>query len=351
MKKSLFVLPAIAFACAANAQSSVTLFGVVDATLTAGKGSLSDRTQLGRGGLTTNRLGFRGTEDLGGGLSAGFWLEAGFNPDDGQGLNTNTNNQASGTATAPSGTQGLTFGRRATVSLASKTWGELRVGRDYVPQYWGMFFGDPFGNVGVGAIVNYTTIITGFSSTRASNSIGYWSPDVAGFRAHLMHYRGENASNVATADDGTGTGLRVTYGAGRFNIGAAYARTDYAAGDVVQRNISADWDFQLVKLMGVYNSDRNGALTARGAALGAVVPVGAGQFKAAYSYYRTSAVGRPQAKKLSLGYVHNLSKRTAVYGTYARVRNSGGSAHALNGATTAANASSSGFDLGLRHSF
>ena len=54
---------------------------------------------------------------------------------------------------------------------------------------------------------------------------------------------------------------------------------------------------------------------------------------------------------MAIGYVHNLSKRTAVYGTYARVKNSGGSTVSLNGATTAANQSSSGIDIGLRHSF
>ncbi|WP_374669427.1 porin, partial [Ramlibacter sp.] len=59
----------------------------------------------------------------------------------------------------------------------------------------------------------------------------------------------------------------------------------------------------------------------------------------------------PKSRKIALGYVHNLSKRTAVYTTYARVRNSNGAAAALNGATTAANASSSGFDIGVRHSF
>ena len=55
--------------------------------------------------------------------------------------------------------------------------------------------------------------------------------------------------------------------------------------------------------------------------------------------------------KFAIGYVHNLSKRTALYGTYARVSNSGGAAQALNGATTAANGSSNGFDLGVRHAF
>lgn len=61
--------------------------------------------------------------------------------------------------------------------------------------------------------------------------------------------------------------------------------------------------------------------------------------------------GDPTSKKLALGYVHNLSKRTALYATYARVTNSGGAAASLNGSVTAANASSTGYDFGVRHAF
>lgn len=346
MKKSLLLLSAMGLAGAACAQSSVTLFGIVDATIAHGSGSIAKRTQLSRGGYNTNRLGFRGVEDLGGGLSAHFWIEAGINVDDGTGQATNTNNQASGGA----GQGALTFNRRATVGIAGP-WGDFRAGRDLTPQYWGYLGGDPFGNVGVGASVNFTSAITGVTTVRASNSLGYFSPDFAGFKVNAMHYRGENASSVANSDDGTGTGIRLAYARGPFSAGIGYGRTDYLAGDVVQRNINAQWNFGVAKVVGDLNRDRAGTLTAKGGSLGVSVPVGVGEVKAAYSSHRTDAVGKPEAKKLAIGYVHNLSKRTALYGTYARVRNSGGSAVALNGATTAANASSSGFDLGLRHSF
>src|SRR6266487_1699248 len=96
MKKPLIALAVLATASVACAQSSLTLFGVVDATLAYGHGSVSNKTQLTNSGLNSSRLGFRGTEDLGGGMSASFWLEAGVLVDDGQGLATNTNNQASG---------------------------------------------------------------------------------------------------------------------------------------------------------------------------------------------------------------------------------------------------------------
>ena len=123
----------------ASAQSSVTLFGVVDATVSAtvrAKASSRQARQLTNSGYNSSRLGFRGTEDLGGGLAASFWLEAGVNNDDGTGAATSSNNQRVGTTSAHrSGTQGLTFNRRSTVSL-SGGFGELRLGRDYTPTFW-----------------------------------------------------------------------------------------------------------------------------------------------------------------------------------------------------------------------
>jgi predicted porin len=85
MKKSLVALAVLAASGAAMAQSSVTLFGVVDAAYAVGNGSLTDKTQLRNSGYNSSRLGFRGVEDLGGGMKASFWLEAGVNNDDGTG--------------------------------------------------------------------------------------------------------------------------------------------------------------------------------------------------------------------------------------------------------------------------
>src|SRR6218665_4047341 len=113
MKKSLMALAVLAASGAAMAQSSVTLFGGLDAPYAYGSGSLSNKSQLTNSGLTSSRLGFRGTEDMGGRLCASFWLEAGVNNDDGTGATTDTNNQATS-----SGGGGLTFNRRSTVSLS-----------------------------------------------------------------------------------------------------------------------------------------------------------------------------------------------------------------------------------------
>src|SRR5688572_8937355 len=85
MKKSLLALAVLGtFAGVASAQSTVTLFGVVDVNARATKNGDADRLKtLSTDGNASSRLGFRGVEDLGGGLSAGFWLEAGLAADTG----------------------------------------------------------------------------------------------------------------------------------------------------------------------------------------------------------------------------------------------------------------------------
>src|SRR4051812_4868252 len=140
MKKSLIALAVMAAAGAASAQSSVTLFGIVDATISHYSGGGQHNTILTNSGYNSSRLGFRGTEDLGGGLAASFWLEAGINNDNGSFTSANTNNTLGGAT----GGGGLTFARRSTVSL-SGGWGEVRLGRDYVPTFWNTTLFDPFG--------------------------------------------------------------------------------------------------------------------------------------------------------------------------------------------------------------
>lgn len=122
---------ALVAAGSACAQSSVTIYGVVDvaASYTRGEGS-GHRLRLVSGASQQSRLGFRGTEDLGGGMYAGFELEAGLNADTGAGQPSNTNNQASGTGAGGS----LSFNRKS-VAVLGGPWGEVRVGRDYTPSF------------------------------------------------------------------------------------------------------------------------------------------------------------------------------------------------------------------------
>lgn len=353
MKKSLLAVAVLAAASAASAQSSVTVFGVVDATLTHGSGSVSSRTQLANSGYNGSRLGFRGSEALGGGMTAAFWLEAGLANDNGSGALTNTNNQANGAT----GGGGLTFNRRSTVSLTGG-WGEVRLGRDYTPQFLNLAGFDPFGTSGVGttqAALGAAALVPGGSTgtaVRASNSIGYFLPaKLGGFYGQVQYYLGENPGNTTGADDGRGAGVRLGFANGPFNLALALSRTEFAAGNVRQNNLGAQWNFGIAKLQGQYTRDRAGSLDGRGFLLGALAPVGVGEIRASYSGYKTSAAGTPQTRKIALGYVHHLSKRTALYATWAHAKNRGGARHALNGAATAADGSSRGYDFGLRHSF
>lgn len=365
MKKTLIALAVLASAGIASAQSNVQLFGVVDVSLVHSKGSISKKTQLSNNGLGANQIGFRGIEDLGGGMYAGFWLEAWHNPDNGTGLATNTNNQASGTSAASAGTQGLTFNRRSTVSVGGN-WGELRLGRDYTPSYWNIANFDPWGNLGIAKSLTTEAAggVTGATGVRASNSISYLYGGQSfnntsrggsdGLSFSAMYYMGENNSGPATDKDGNGYSGRIGYQQGPLWVAAATGRTKYAAGNITQSNIGASYDFTVVKLIGQYVSDKNGNGNVRGKGylLGLTAPVGAvGQLRASYSQYKTDVAGNPTSKKLGLGYVHNLSKRTAVFATLAQVRNSGGATFSLYGSTTAANQKSTAYEAGVRHNF
>ena len=371
MKKSLVALAILAAAGVASAQSSVTLFGVVDATYAHGSGQgigSSSKSQITNSGYNSSRIGFRGTEDLGGGMSASFWLEAGVNNDDGTGAPTSVGNQSLGVfnsttgANAPvrAGTQGLTFNRRSTVSLASGL-GELRLGRDYTPQFWNQTVFDPFGTNGVGTTQTLVSGLGGPTAVRASNSVGYFLPgNLGGFYGQFQYYLGENNQNgAATEDDGRGAAVRLGYANGPVNVAFATSRTDFAAtattGDIKSSNIGGSYNFGVASVMALITRDKVEATPrsaiGKGALIGTLIPLGAGQIRAAYSTYKTDAVGTPKSKKIALGYVHNLSKRTALYTTFARVTNSGGAASALNGSVTAPNARSTGYDFGVRHSF
>jgi predicted porin len=343
MKKSLVALAVLAASGAAMAQSSVTLFGVVDAAYAVGNGSLTDKTQLRNSGYNSSRLGFRGTEDLGGGMKASFWLEAGVNNDDGTGSASSALNQAQTAANV--GTQGLTFNRRSTVSLESGM-GELRLGRDYTPQFWSETAFDPFGTNGVGTNIAFGK--GGLTGVRASNSIGYLSPSMGGVKLWIQTYMGENASTAAKI--GNGNAFRISFDQGKFSAAIAGSETTTAAGVTNDTsNVAGSYDFGVAKVMAQSNKTKiTGAADIKGSVIGALVPMAGGTFRISSS--QTEQAGR-KAELMAVGFVQPMSKRTDLYATYGRVSNSGGSTTALNGSTTAANASSTGYEFGVKHSF
>ncbi|MDP9900809.1 porin [Variovorax ginsengisoli] len=342
---------------ASMAQSSVTLFGVLDTTVQhASQAGASVNRLLGTGGNQISRLGFRGTEDLGGGLAAGFVLDMGLNVDTGAGLPTSENNQVN----AP--VAGTTFNRRSTLSLSSRQLGEVRVGRDFVPTYWNITVFDPFGTAGAGSAANLaqgsltrlSTVVTGL---RASNSVGYFLPAMHGFYGQAMYAVGENVSPAAagTRNDGNYAGARLGYAAGPLNVAAAYGTTSLASGDVSTGNLGASFTAGAFKLMAQFYRDAKEQVAApsrsRGWLVGAQIEWGQGYFPVSYSQVQDNSPGERKAVQIALGYVHNLSKRTAVYTTYSRIQNRKGAAVSGGGVPSVANATWTGLDLGIRHIF
>lgn len=360
MRKPLSALAALITLSAtpqAFAQSSVTVFGLMDVSITQGWGSVANRTQVSAGNLTGSRLGFRGVEDLGGGLKANFWLEAGITPDTGAGVASNTNNQASGALPAGS----FTFNRVSYVGLQGG-WGELRLGRDYTPTFNGHVYYDPAVLSGVGTSqtgIGALTIFAAPNGARASNSVSYWSPDMNGFKGQVMYALGENPSNAGTTrSDGNYLGARLNYVGGPVDLSAAVASYKLAAvGDMKEAVLGATYAISSAKLWAIYLRNTTGSATnVTGSMLGASIASGVVQYKLSLSQSRATnnsgaAIGTTH--KLALGAVYNLSKRTALYATVAALTNSNGATAVpyFGVATTAANHSSRAFDVGIRHWF
>ena len=358
MKKSLLILLALAAQAACAADSSVTVFGVLDTSVTHEKSSTASLNYVGSSGNVFSRLGFRGTEDLSDGLAASFWLEMGLFTDNGTLLTTSTSNQGAPVAGV--------FSRRSTVSLEGN-FGELRLGRDHTPTFWSTALFDPFGaGGGIGANhLYFDSLVNGFkpTGTRASNSVGYFLPkNLGGVYGQLMLAVGELGAGTANSKDGNYSGARLGWTDGRFNAALAYGVTKYASGDYMQSNLGLSYVFDAslssLKLMSELYSDSIGAPVAggtaqhgHGALLGFQLPVGSGVFKGAYAWYRTDLANHPSSDRLSLGYVYNLSKRSSVYATVAHVGNKNGSTASLGGITDPLPGATSGVQTGITHSF
>lgn len=378
--RKMFLLSAIGLACAgAQAQSSVTLFGVVDVNaqrFNSGAG-VGKATMVGNGGLSTSRLGFRGREDLGGGLYAGFWLEASLNPDTGEGRNTNLNNQPSGAAAAPAGTTGIKFDRVAYVSLGG-SFGEVRLGHDFIPTHWSSIYFDPFNANGVARAGNLTfsgvTSAPLPSAITGSNTVSYWLPPklLGGLYGMAMAGTGENNSGAANSSDGNFGGFRIGYASGPFDVAAAMTRTKNVStatlGRYTHANIGGTWSAGFAKFFALYNVVKvelaSGEVRKNTAEVGAHIPVGpVGRIRVSYAALDDrsgagllNANGTPRnqndARQIGLGYVHDLSKRTALYTNYARLKNRGQANYVVSGGRAPLpGQNSTGIEFGVRHLF
>ena len=364
MKKSLLALAVLgAYAGVASAQSSVTIFGVVDLSVNQIKNGDLKTTSMQSNQLNSNRLGFRGFEDLGGGLGAGFWLEGGMSNQDG------------------SGTSGFNFARKSTVSLYSGA-GEVRLGRDYVPTFSNLGAFDTFGANGLGNDTNLISLVSSPANTsggagtgvRANNSIAYHLPgNLGGFYGTAMYALGQGNDNNKY------WGLRGGFATGPFDVALAFGETELAGTATVPAsaslkvwNLGGTWNFGFMKLYGLYHESKVESLKEKFWELSVGVPLGQGEFKAAFSDVSDSGtfgainINNSDATLWSLQYIYNLSKRTAIYGGYAEIDNDPGSSRSILGGTIGSNTATSqvgntgvqlagkksnGFNVGVRHSF
>jgi predicted porin len=365
MKKSLLALAVLGgFAGVASAQSSVTLYGTVDLNgrYVKNDGS-SKRVSLSQDGINSSQLGFRGVEDLGGGLKASFILLSGINADTGS-----SNSQF--------------WNRRATVSL-SGGFGEVRLGRDYTPTFWNTTIFDAFGTNGLGDSSGVKQM-SAPAYVRANNAIGYFLPsNIGGVYGQFMAAAGEAAAQ------GRYVGGRVGFAAGPFDVAVAYSQERPAtvtlpgfagfapalatlanptAESYKSFNVGGSYDFGVVKLMGYYNQEKIFSFKDQIFSISAVVPLGQGEIHVGGEQSKgdITGVGSNKVKKFALGYVYNLSKRTALYATGAIVDNDSFSAISLGGvgastvgsggsgsatAYPTAGGKSKGFEAGIRHFF
>lgn len=352
MQKKLIALAVAGLVAApAFAQSNVTIYGVADAYfgLVNGKQTVSGKSDtaavVGGGLLSGNRLGFKGSEDLGNGLKAEFVLEQGFNIDDGFGLSDRA------------------FHRQAFVALNSSM-GKVGLGRQYGPGYAATAAYEATG----GAIIAPQSIlsaqsgmtITPNSPARWDNSVSYASPNFGGLTVN-----GTWGVGTEKADDekaGRRLGLGVNYANGPIGVAYVYHQANGTDGNDKQREhfLGGSYDFGMFTLLASYQTvggDTSGATTPAAAdaklwELGGVVKVGAGNVHVAYGMLN-SDMNQGDAKSFALAYTQGLSKRTTAYAGLNRTSNDDAVAYGLTGGNNLGRLGEAQtiYAVGVRHTF
>lgn len=329
MKKSLLALAvAGAFSGAAFAQSSVTIYGRVDVGISkenngtsnlSGGVNTSDELQVRQ--LSGSRLGFQGTEDLGGGLKAIFQFEHRFNPDN-------------GAVTVPA----AFWNGRSFVGLQGP-FGTVKLGREYTPAFWVGLFSDPWG---FDTVAQMGAVTLPGSPLRFSNVINYKTPSFGGAAVEAAYVPNETAG----PNNKDGFGASFTWSGGPLWIGLGYERPAYTApnktdfftlgGNVKFGPAKVYFNFadgQTETGIPATDTDRQHL------GLGLGYTVGAGEIRAMGSRF-TVEVGGTETKttKFGVGYHHSLSRRTTLYVDYGR-------------ASTTSLTARTGFDAGIKHNF
>jgi len=349
MKKSLLALAILsAFAGAASAQSSVTIYGVVDTSIAHVDNGGDTKTSMASGNNAASRIGFKGAEDLGNGLKATFVLENGLNSDDGSAADDSA-----------------AFSRLSYVGLEG-SFGKVRLGKQNTPIKEALAQIDPFGT---GGMVNAIKYLGGNANgiaaypERSPNQLIYITPKFSGFSAELAYQFGEAAGDNSANHV---WGAQLGYANGPLNVQFGYSdanNTDTDTDPYTDESdlkialIGATYDFGGFKLHGAYSQKKlesnNGGddLKVKSALIGVTVPFGASAIRAEYINNNDDRADYDN-NVLALSYTYSMSKRTMLYATYARVDNDDLSKQNFGGGgSTVAGETTSGLALGIQHKF
>jgi predicted porin len=321
----------------AHAQSTVTVYGVVDQYLDYSSTGRSRATRVQSGALDGSRLGFRGEEALGGGLKALFVLEAGIDAD-----------------TGGSGQGGLAFGRQSFVGLDGN-FGQLTFGRQYSAYY------DTQVNYGLGgglAWGNASNYFNEGSMLRINNAVKYATPSFNGLTFKALFGAGENS---APGMRSTGNVLSMSgqYDKGPFSINASYS-TRQSRPDNLERwtGIGMSYQFGPIKPAILITDVRDDVGLNRNnmIELSAEIPMTNAALLVDVGHFRNRSFEGADATAYSLRYDYYLSKRTTVYTGVAYIKNDRNAQFAINGSTGAGLVGTPGDNgraliAGVRHRF
>lgn len=330
MKKSLLALAALGtLAGTASAQTALTVYGIVDAGIVSERGGPQGSVlKLSSGVQNGTRLGFRGIEDLGGGLSARFVLETGIAADTG-GFNQGN----------------LAFARQAFVGFSGTNWGSVTLGRQYTPHYLAIADIDPFAVGLAGNALNLMSTVI-----RMSNTIKYSSANWGGFNGEAAYGFGEVAGdNTANRQIGASVG----YTNGPIIAKLAYHTAYDLAGINAFRTIllGAKYDFGPAAASLAYGANRGVAtIDSRDWMVGVSVPFGASTLLASYVRKDDRTIANQDAHQWALGYTYAVSKRTNFYTSYGNISNDNGARFTVGNAIDPGTGDKA-FNVGVRHSF
>jgi predicted porin len=340
------------------AQSSVTIYGVVDAAIQHANTGTGSTTRMDSSSVIPSLVGFKGTEDLGGGLAAIFKLESGFNVDTGA--------QADSVAL---------FNRESWVGLRG-SWGQMQAGVNYSPLFI-TYCKYSLGDLNTLAWGNATNNFFFMPASRLSNSVRYTSPEMAGFTLSAAASFGNEGATPKNLGETASVGL--SYKANAFAFDLDYLQQKYANTAVVTAAtplnqgryylFASSYDFDFIKTALIYQahrSDEDSSTTIGNSyatpenhfyELSATIPhIAGGALMLSYGQYKRVSDSSGNATSYGLRYDYKLSKRTGLYAGVAKIRNNGSASFSVDNAGGAGIATTSGenvnsFIVGMLTSF